>query len=288
MDVDAVADELYGLPPDDFIATRTERERQAKGEGDKELAEVIHRLPKPNATAGLVNQLVRQHPGDIQTLLELGAGMRDATANLSGDLRELSRQQHRVIRALVQQAERLAKAAARPVSATTARSLEETFYAALADPDAADTVAAGRLAVGLRPTGFAGLGGVGGRVGASTTKPPPRAEKPARTAAPGGGESRKRATAKVAEAKSVAGMATKVREEEYARLQEAEQRAADAGDRVEQLRGDLRDAMETQSQATKDRRAAVAAFDRADRAAERAQQQLADAEADLEQGPAGR
>lgn len=280
MDIDAVADELYGLSPDDFIATRTARQNQAKGDGDKELAEAIHRLPKPNAVAWLANQLVRQHPGDIQNLLDLGAGMRDATANLSGDLRELSRQQHRVIRALVQQAERLAKAAGRPVSATTARSLEETFYAALADPVAADAVAAGRLAVGLRPAGFVGMGEVGSPGGASTTKPRP-AKKPAPTAERRGGESRKRATAKVTEAKAVAGQATKAREEEFARLQQAEQRVADAGDRVDQLRSDLREAVETQSRATKDRRGALAAFDRADRADQRAQQQLTDAEAEL-------
>ena len=281
MDIEAVADELYGLSPDDFIATRTARQNHAKGDGDKELAEAIHRLPKPNAVAWLANQLVRHHPGDIQNLLELGAGMRDATANLSGDLRDLSRQQHRVIRALVQQAERLAEAAGRPISATTARSLEETFYAALADPVAADAVAAGRLAVGLRPAGFVGMGEVGSPGRASTTKPRP-AKKPAPTAEGRGGEARKRASAKVAEATSVAGKAAKTREEEYARLQQAEQRVADAGDRVDQLRDDLREAVETQSRATKDRRGALAAFDRADRADQRAQQQLIDAEAELD------
>ena len=267
MDVDAVADELYGLSLGDFTSTRAARQRQAQADGDKELAEAIHRLPKPNAVAWLVNQLVRQHPGDIDKLLKLGTEMRDATASLSGDLRELSRQQHRMVRALVQQAERLAKAAGRPVSATTARSLEATFYAALADPGAADAVAAGRLAVELRPTGFAGLADAGNLARPSASKPRPKAGKPARSGERRSGEPHKRATAKVAEAKSVAGKATKTREAEQARLQQAEQRMADAGDRVEQLRRELREAVEVQSRATKDRRVALAAFDRADRTA---------------------
>jgi hypothetical protein len=285
MDLDAVADELYGLRLDDFISTRTARQRQAKDGGNQGLAEAIHRLPKPNAVAWLVNQLVRQHPGDIQKLLELGAGMRDATANLSGDLRELSRQPGPVIRGLVQQAEQLATATGRPISPTTARSLEETFYAALADPGAADAVAAGRLAVGLRPTGFAGLEGAAIHGPASAAKPPSRVEKRSRAGGERGGEPgepRKRAKAKVAEAKSVAGNATRAGEEERARLQLAEQRVAEAADRVEQLRAELHEAVEAQSNAGKERRAARAGFDRADRAAQRAQQQLTDAEAELE------
>ena len=85
MDFDAIADELYGLPLDDFIPARARREKQAKGANDRALAAEIHRLAKPNAVAWLVNQLVRNQPKDIQTLVVLGSEMRKATANLSGD-----------------------------------------------------------------------------------------------------------------------------------------------------------------------------------------------------------
>jgi hypothetical protein len=282
MDLDAVADELYGLPLEDFISTRTARENQAKDAGNGELAAEIHALPKPNAVAWLVNQLVRQHPGDVQSLLELGSGMRKATANLSGDLRELSHRQHQVVRGLVRQAEQLAKAAGRPVSADTARSLEATFYAALADPGAADTVAAGRLTSGLSTTGFAGLGRTGGRQAPPATKPRSGAGGRPGAKKRGGERQAERAQAKVARAKSVAVEAARARDEANVRLQQADQSVAGTRDRVEQLRRELLHAEGAQSGAETDRRRAKAAFDRADRRAGDAQQRLTDAAGERE------
>lgn len=283
MDLDAVADELYGLAPEDFISARADREKEAKATDNKQLAAEIHRLTKPNAVGWLVNQLVRSRNNDIQTLLELGSRMREATASLSGDLRELSRQQRQVIRGLVQQAEQLAKAAGRPVSADTARSLDETFSAALADPGAADALAAGRLTAGLSSTGFASLGGSDSQVRTKATKLPSRTGKRERTGPDQGGERRQRAESTAANAKSLAGQATQAREEEYEKLQQVEQRAADAGNRVEQLRTELRKAVEAESKANKERRVALAAWDRADRRARRAEQRLTDAVSELEQ-----
>jgi hypothetical protein len=135
VDLDAVADELYGLSLEDFIPTRTAREREMKAADNKELAAEIHRLPKPNVVAWLVNQLVREHYDDIQALLGLGSAMREATATFSGDrLRELSREQHEAIRRLVEHAKLLAHVAGRQVSDDTVNSLEETLRAAMADP----------------------------------------------------------------------------------------------------------------------------------------------------------
>ena len=277
MDLDAVADELYGLSLDDFIATRTAREREAKGAGNKELAEEIHRLPKPNAVAWLVNQLVRQHPGDIQNLLELGAGMRGATASLSGDLRELSRQQHRVIRALVQLTEGSATAAGRPVSPTTTRSLEETLYAALADPGAADAVAAGRLAAGLSPAGFAGLETIGGPKAPAVTKPRSGPEERPATKGSRGAKQHERTIAKVARAKSLAEEAAEARDDARATLGQTDEAVVDARHRVEQLRRELLAAEKAESEAETHRRRAQTTFERADRRAEDAEHRLTDA-----------
>lgn len=282
VDLDAVADELYGLSLDDFISTRTARQKEAKAAGHLELAEEIHRLSKPNAVAWLVNQLVRQHPGDIQSLLELGSGMRQATANLSSDLRQLSRRQHQVVRGLGQQAEQLAKEAGRPVSADTVRRLEETFYAALADPGAADSVAAGRLTTGLSTTGFAGLERTGGQSTPTATKP--RSGAGERPGAKGrGGEKRAEpAEAKLARATSSAAEAARIRDDAKARVQQADQAVADARARVAQLGRELLQAEGAQSRAESDRGRAQAAFDRADRRAGDAQQRLTDAAAERE------
>ncbi len=66
-------------------------------------------------SAWLANQLVRSHRAELEPLLELGGALRDATEKLDGDqLRELSRQQQKVMYALVQQARALARAAVAP------------------------------------------------------------------------------------------------------------------------------------------------------------------------------
>lgn len=155
MDIDSVADELYALPPEDFTAARTAREKEAKAAGDKELVAAIHGLGKPNLVAWLANQLVRERADEVGPLLELGAALREATAALSGpDLRELSRQQHQVVYALVREAKGLARAAGRKVSPDTERGLEDLLHAALADEATAELLLAGRLTTSLQRIGF--------------------------------------------------------------------------------------------------------------------------------------
>ncbi len=276
VNLDAVADELYGLSLEDFIPTRTAREREMKAADNKELAAEIHRLPKPNVVAWLVNQLVREHYDDIQALLGLGSAMREATATFSGDrLRELSREQHEAIRRLVEHAKLLAHVAGRQVSDDTVNSLEETFRAAMADPGAADTVASGRLISGLHSTGFASLESTGRQQPLSAEgKSPSGAKERPRTKEPRGVEHRERAEARVAKAQSVVQGATRARDEAHATLLRAEQSVAEAGDRVEQLRRELHNAVEAQSNAKTERRHAQSELDRADRGAQVAQQRL--------------
>jgi len=52
VDLDTVADELYGLPPEEFTAARTAAEKEAKAAGEMELAAQIRTLAKPNQVAG--------------------------------------------------------------------------------------------------------------------------------------------------------------------------------------------------------------------------------------------
>jgi hypothetical protein len=283
MDLDAVADELYGLSPDEFIPIRTAREKQARADGERESAAEIHQLSKPNVVAWLVNQLARQRRDDIRTLLKLGSELREATANLSGErLRELSRRQRQIVQGLIRHAEQLATAADRKVNAETARGLEETLYAALADPTAAAAIAAGRLTAGLRSSGFATLESTGDHQARSVTKRQPGAGPQSRPNERRGVKERERAKAQVARAELAAGEAAQARQDAHASLQEAEQMMTDANDRVEQLRNELHEAVETKSMAEKDQRRAQSAFDRADRKAEDAHQHLIDATAELD------
>ncbi|HEU5110811.1 MAG TPA: hypothetical protein VFT95_19905, partial [Micromonosporaceae bacterium] len=155
MDLDAVADELYGLWPGEFTAARTAREKEARAAGDKELAAQVKALGKPTTVGWLANRLVRDHADELQPLLDLGDALREATAVLQGDeLRSLSQQQHQLVAALVRQARRDAAAAGHRVGEDAARGLEETLRAALADADLSEQLAAGRLTGGLQHAGF--------------------------------------------------------------------------------------------------------------------------------------
>ncbi|MPZ65302.1 MAG: hypothetical protein GEU83_07200 [Pseudonocardiaceae bacterium] len=152
MDLDTVTDELYALPRDEFIAVRDERARQARADGDRELATEIGRLRKPSTAAWLANLLAREQPGEINGLVELGEALRRAHSELDGDaLRRLSGQRHELVAELAGQARQLGRSAGRQVSESVSRELEDTFTAALGNPDAARVLAAGRLSSGLQP-----------------------------------------------------------------------------------------------------------------------------------------
>jgi hypothetical protein len=154
----AAAADLYGLPRDEFITARTELARRARADGDRAAAAAIGRLPKPSVVAWLANQLARQHEDEIQSLLKLGAALRAATADLdAAALRQLSGQQHQVLSALAGRAREVGAAAGQAVSDSTARGLEDTLHAALADEAAARQLTEGQLAAGLSRTGFPGI-----------------------------------------------------------------------------------------------------------------------------------
>ena len=155
--IDQVADELYALSPDDFRAARDERAAQARDSGDKTLARAITALRRPAVSAWLVNLLAREQTAQMSELLALGESLRDAQEALDGArLRELSIQRRELVAAMVSEAKQLADRAGRTVSLQVEREVEATLQAALADPDAAAAVSAGRLA---SPLSYAGLGG---------------------------------------------------------------------------------------------------------------------------------
>ncbi|MEU9629415.1 hypothetical protein ACFZDB_17585 [Streptomyces luteogriseus] len=146
MDYDSVADELYALRPEEFTAARASAMASARTAGDRELAQRIGTLRKPSLAAWVSNLLVRSSPGEVEPLLRLGEGLRQAHQDLDGaQLRELSRRQHALIRALSLQARQLAKEAGHPIGESVQREVENTLHAVLADPEAAEAWAAGRL-----------------------------------------------------------------------------------------------------------------------------------------------
>jgi hypothetical protein len=156
MDLEAVATELYGLAPADFTNARDARASEAKRAGDRELARAIGKFKRPIVSAWLANVLVRERGNQVQSMIDLGAALRQAQARLAKDeLRKLQRERRRAIAALLDDAEGLARDRGEGISSAVARDLEATLEAASLDPEAATALKAGLLTTGLR---YAGLG----------------------------------------------------------------------------------------------------------------------------------
>jgi hypothetical protein len=175
VDVDQVADELYGLLPEEFMAARKARESEAKADGDKALAKEINSLPKPSTAAWVCNLLVREAPEEIAGLVELGELVREAQEGLAGDqLRALDVQRRQLVTALTRQARKLAYEQGHSVSTVVATQVEETLRAAMADPEAGQALLDGRL---TSPLSYSGMG-LGEQRPHLRVVPPPRAGKP--------------------------------------------------------------------------------------------------------------
>lgn len=276
MDLDAVADELYGLRPDEFVAARDRHALDARKAGDQALAKKIGELRRPSLAAWASNLLVRRQRQEVEPLLALGEELRQAHRALDGaQLRRLARRQSEVIGALGRQARQLAAQAGRPVGEDVQREVEETLHAVLADPQAAREWAAGRLVKPLSSTfGFpeADEGALARRPAAPpTTGAKQRAEE---EEAAGRGAGRKRGRAEEREdelahrrrldaARSAARAAERDLRAREAEARAAEREAEEAGEqaaaarqRIRELRAELRGAEEEQRRARADEQAA--------------------------------
>ncbi len=180
MGIEDVADELYGLPPEEFTAARNTRAKAAKDDGDRELAAAVTALRKPTAGAWLLNQLVRQHRGEVDAVLELGIRLRAAQGTLgAADLRALDEQRRQLTRAVARQAVAIAVSAGRKVSTQVAADVEETLRSAMVDPDAGAALATGLLtdtfsSNGLEPVDVARVVALGERATGRAAPAPTR------------------------------------------------------------------------------------------------------------------
>lgn len=132
-----VARELYGVVPGEFVAARNARAAELRRGGDRGLAGRVKALAKPSLAAWAVGVVVREEPGELDALAELGAELRVAqrTAN-PAELRALSRRRREFTRALTRTAARLADERGVPLSAAAQEQVEATWQAAVIDPDA--------------------------------------------------------------------------------------------------------------------------------------------------------
>ncbi|WP_433272752.1 hypothetical protein ACQPZA_20360 [Pseudonocardia xinjiangensis] len=153
--LDAVAEELYGVLPDEFVAERDAAAARARESGDRELAKAIGRLRRPTRAAWLANLLARHRREQLDGLLGLATGLADAQRTLDGAaLRRLSSTRHQLVAAMAREAGRLAMEAGDPAAESVLRDLQGILEAALARPDIAAQVRSGRLTRTVSYTGF--------------------------------------------------------------------------------------------------------------------------------------
>ncbi|WP_217238162.1 hypothetical protein [Streptomyces sp. AC555_RSS877] len=151
-DVEAALDELYATAPSDFVARREVLAAAARTGGHVEDARRIHAARRPTLAAWAANLLLRSQPDESRRFLELGQALRDAYQTLDADgVKELSEQRRSVVSALSRQTAQLARNAGHRLSDTAQQDVEATLRAVLADQDAADQWATGRLTSALVP-----------------------------------------------------------------------------------------------------------------------------------------
>ncbi len=230
-DLDAVAAELYALPPDEFTAARNVRANQA----DRPLAAQIKALRKPTAAAWAVGLLARE--GQLGDALELSAALREAQDDLdAAELNRLGRQRRALVAALAAQAADLAAAKGVTVSASARTEVEKTINAAVMDAAAAAAVMTGRLVRTLEATGLEPVDltdAVGGSVPGVPDAPAPSRDDLAERRA------RKAAERELREAERAAGEADRELAKIDAKLVKARERTDHLRERVDDLRAEL-------------------------------------------------
>ncbi|MET8167363.1 hypothetical protein ABZT34_24385 [Streptomyces sp. NPDC005329] len=290
-DVERTLDELYATPPSDFVSRRERLAAEAKRDGRADDARRIHGARRPTLAAWAANLLLRSQPQESGRFLELGRALREAYRTLDAEgIKELSEQRRSIVSALSGQAAQLAREAGHGLSDAARQDVESTLRAVLADEDAAQRWAAGRLEGALTPPAdFPSPD-------ATTAVPARRAARPA----PAPPETRPRAKDELAErrrrrqqqldrARRSAEAAdhrlhelSAGRDDAAASLRRARDRhdrarehESAAQERLREARQELRRAEQEQQEAEERLRTAAGAVDRAERAARDAAQEVA-------------
>lgn len=282
MSIEDVADELYGLLPEEFTAARNTAAAEAKSSGDAELAARLRTLRKPTAGAWVLNRLVRDDPGQVEGVLELGARLRAAQGTLAAaELRSLDAQRRELTRAVARQAVDAVRGGGKPVSAAVVGAVEETLRSAMVDAGVGAALATGRMvdtvsASGLEPVDVSRVVALGADTPparrAATADRAARDEAAlaaARTAAARAEGALEQARVAAEEARRRATSAARRREEVAARLAEARAAVAALEDELAASTEAEHDARRAQLASTRDERTAQDAATAARRAVDR-------------------
>jgi hypothetical protein len=142
VNLDEIADRLYALPPEEFTRARNEAERELRKAGDRAQADRVKALRKPNAAAGAVNRLVREHRREVDAFLGAAVTLRDAQFAGKGNIASAAVAQREALEKLV---------------SLGGESVRATLQAAAVDDNTARDLVAARLVREPEPAGFGTL-----------------------------------------------------------------------------------------------------------------------------------
>ena len=137
------ADDLYGLPLEEFTAARDALAKRLRGEKRREDADAVKGLKRPSVAAGAINLAVRSHGAD--ELLAAGEELRAAHGALlegSGDaaaVRAATERERTAVRDLAK------LALGDDATEATTEKVRATLHAASVDDDVRELLEAGRL-----------------------------------------------------------------------------------------------------------------------------------------------
>ncbi|MGI8680980.1 MAG: hypothetical protein ACR2JO_02360 [Mycobacteriales bacterium] len=197
MALQAAADELYALTPEQFIAARDDFAARLRKAGERELATEVRGLRRPSVAAWLVNLLVRHRGAELDQLIEVGEALSRAMADgTAAEIRQLTKDRRTAVAGMVDRLEELAD---RAVPATVAAEVQLTLEAATADPAAATAVRSGRLVRPLRYAGFGEVADLADAVGLAAPMGPetPPIQRPGKPTKPANADTARREAAEV-------------------------------------------------------------------------------------------
>jgi len=144
------AEDLYGLPLNEFTAARNALAAELKKGGDAESADTIKALKKPPVTAWAINQLVRAHSDDVSALLDIGERLRRAQdAVMEGSdpaaLRTAMADRRELVTEMARRAAKMLDKEGAKANRTHLDRISATLMNAAVDDDARESLRAGTL-----------------------------------------------------------------------------------------------------------------------------------------------
>jgi hypothetical protein len=260
VDVPSSPADLYALPLEGFTAARDALAKQLRDGGDAGAAAAVKKLRKPTLVAWAVNAAAREHPGDVEALLEAGRNLRSAqrrTLTVAGtdELRRASEAR----RAVLQRLTDAAVAVIGDRGAAHRDAIEGTLTAASIDDELGRRLSEGTLDREARPeAGFGAVEGFEVLTGGATSAAEAEAEETPTPAARREAERERARTVREAERRAEAVERAAQRAAEHAaRLKEKAAEAAAAAKEAESEARRLADEARTErKRADRARRAA--------------------------------